>query len=44
MFKGDDVTMYVVVEGTETYKTTLNADRTVPKFVVNIINVTGSSR
>lgn len=29
--------------GTETYKAALGADRTVPKFAVNRINLTGSS-
>jgi hypothetical protein len=42
--KNDFVQMYVEVEGTETYKATLGADRTVPKFNVNIIKVTGSSQ
>ena len=40
VFEGDSVTMYVVVEGTETYKAA-GGDQTVPKFAVNIINVTG---
>jgi hypothetical protein len=39
---GDFVRMYVEVEGAETYKTTLNGEFTVPKFGVNIINVTYS--
>jgi hypothetical protein len=40
--QGDYVRMYVEVKGTETYKSTLNGEFTVPKFGVNIINVTYS--
>jgi hypothetical protein len=40
--EGDYVRMCVEVEGAETYKTTLNGEFTVPKFTVNIINVTYS--
>lgn len=39
---GDNVRMYVVVAGTETYKSALGANLTVPKFNLNIINVTPS--
>jgi hypothetical protein len=38
----DYVRMYVEVEGTESYKTTIGGEQTVPKFWVNIINVTYS--
>jgi hypothetical protein len=40
--EGDYVRMYVEVEGAETYKTASGGEFTVPKFGVNIINVTYS--
>jgi hypothetical protein len=36
--------MYVEIERTESYKTTIGGEQTVPKFAVNIINVTSSQR
>jgi hypothetical protein len=36
---GDFIRMYVVVDGTESYTSTIGAELTVPKFSVNIINV-----
>ena len=40
--ESDFVRMYVEVKGTDTYKTTIGGEQTVPKFGVNIINVTYS--
>ncbi|MGA9677791.1 MAG: hypothetical protein WBR28_21950 [Mycobacterium sp.] len=42
VIQGDYVRMYVEVKGTDTYKTTIGGEQTVPKFGVNIIKVTYS--
>lgn len=41
---GDYVKMFVEVEGSETYKSTMNSELAVPKFTVDIIDVTYSPR